>query len=100
MKGEATTKLEERFKISKLFLSMCFLGTQNSIYMEQEDLFTDICINLKKRRSVVEEVASEEPKKATSSSKSTNDDPLAGLEDLVGDLEEKSPATGAGMSRM
>jgi hypothetical protein len=60
IKQESTSKIEERFKMIKLFMSMCFLGTSNNIFMEQEDLFTDIVINLKKRRSVVE-TASEEP---------------------------------------
>src|SRR5271157_103322 len=60
IKEESTSTFEERFKMIKLFMSMCFLGTSNNIFMEQEDLFTDIVINLKKRRSVLEEDASEE----------------------------------------
>ncbi len=59
IKAESKSHFEERLKICLLFQSLCFLANQNSVFLEQGDLFTDIVITPHKKNRSIDEFAEE-----------------------------------------
>jgi hypothetical protein len=74
IKAESKSKLEERLKICLLFQSLCFLANQNSVFLEQGDLFTDIVITPHKKSRSLDEDAIEQPEDDEETSEASDGD--------------------------
>ncbi len=59
IKAESKSKFEERLRICLLFQSLMFLANQNSCFLEQGDIFSDIVITPHKKNRSLDEFVEE-----------------------------------------